>query len=129
MNESIESLKHCKQLNELDFGYCKIEEDLFTNINAILPKLQIIQIRTEKPFSDSFIDSFHSMKNIQKVYHCVYGLPEDNIYRKYWFFGKSLSEVMLSPNGKHVIRVNDICGSITCKGYEIKIYHSGKLML
>ena len=64
------------------------------------------------------------MKSIQKVIYFVYCLPENNYYTKYWYFGKCLTEVMLSPNGKHVIRVNDNCGLITCyKGSEIKIFN------
>ena len=110
---SIRSLKNCKKLNHLDFGYLQISEDFFTNINVFLPKLQFISFSSKQEYSDSFIDSFHSMKYIQKVIISVYNLPIIEYYTKYWYFGKCLSEMMLSPNRKHIIRLNDDCGLIT----------------
>ena len=108
INGSIESLKHCKQLKHLEMTYPEITEDFFTDIHLFVPTLQSLNILIQKTFSDSFIDSFHSMKSIQKVV----------INNKYWYFGKQLSEVMSSSNGKHVIRVNDNCGLIN-------VYYSG----
>ena len=110
---SIESLKYCKQLKHLDLDYLKFTEDFFTKINVFLPKLQFICFSSRKKFSDSFIDSFLSMKNIQKVIIHVYNLPIIEYYTKYYYFGKCLSEIMLSPYRLHVIRFNDNSGHIT----------------
>ena len=58
---SIECFKH------LDIDYYGLTEDFFANIDSFVPNLQSLRIQTEKRFSDSFIDSFHSMKNMQIV--------------------------------------------------------------
>ena len=107
---SIESLKGCKQLIDLHINYPELEEDFFTNINVILPKLQYIGVKTGKQFSDSFIDSFHSMKSIQKVYHFVNNRTEHKF--NFWYFGKCLSEVMSSCNGMRVQPITANCGTI-----------------
>ena len=110
VNETVEVFKHCKQLKYLTIDNKELTEDFFANIDLFIPNLQYLEITTRKEFSDSFIDSFHSMKNIQKVTYIF-----DN-YRtfsaKYWYFGKQLSEVMSSPKAKDVIRVNDNCGLV-----------------
>ena len=103
INGSIESLKHCKQLKHLDIHYSEITEDFFINIHLFVPKLQSLNIFTDKELSDSFIVSFHSLKNIQKVF-----LNE----LKFWYFGKQLFEVVSNSEGKHVIKVNANCGFI-----------------
>ena len=103
---SIECFKHCKQLIELDITYDKKREDFFANIGSFVPKLQSLRITTLKQYSDSFIDSFHSMKYIQKVEHY-------NCEHIVWYFGKCLSNEMSCHNRQHIIRVNDNCGHIT----------------
>ena len=108
LSGSIECFKHCKQLIELDIFCDKLTEDFFTNIQLFVPKLQTLRIETTEQFSDTFIDSFHSMKFIQKV--ILFNRFDEN--RKKYYFGKSLSEVMLSPIGMNVIRVNDNCGLV-----------------
>ena len=113
LNGSIECFKHCKQLNELDINYPELTEDFFANIASFVPKLQFLKILTEKEFSDSFIDSFHSMKSIQKVKLFFDNVENLSFYTKFWYFGKSLSEVMSSSDGMDVIRVNDNCGLIS----------------
>ena len=65
--ENFESFKHCPHLKELFIYYMELREDVFTNIQSSLPKLQSLRIRTEEKFSDSFINSFHSMKFMQKI--------------------------------------------------------------
>ena len=100
---SVESLKHCKQLKHLDITYTKLTEDFFTDIESFVPKLQSLNILTDEVFYNSFIESFHSLKSIQKVV-----LNES----KYWYFGKKLSEVMSSRKGRRVTRINDNCGHI-----------------
>ena len=107
---SVECFKHCKQLKHLDIHYPELREDFFANIASFVPKLQLLQISTEKEYSDSFIDSFHSMINIRKVFlfRCYKPIP-----KKYWYFGKCLSEVMLSPNGMNVKHITHNCGLIT----------------
>ena len=110
VNASIESLKHCKQLKHLDFGYLRLTENFFTNINIFLPKLQFINFSSKKEFSASFINSFHPMKDIQRIIFRVYNSLDNKCYIKYWYFGKCLSEVMLSSNGMNVKRINDNCG-------------------
>ena len=106
VNGSIDSLKYCKQLNELDIEYPELTEGFFTNIASFVPKLQSLRIKTDKQFSHSFIDSFHSMKNIQNV------IIFNDYHSKSWYFGKQLCEVMSSSDGKYVFRINDNCGII-----------------
>ena len=78
-NRSVKAFKDCLQLKELDIYYLKLTPNFFTNIESFVPKLQFLRIITNQKFSDSFIDSFHSMKNIQRVI----------IDPKYYYFGKS----------------------------------------
>ena len=111
MNGSVECFKHCKQLKELDIKYLELREDFFANIASFVPKLQSFRIITKQKFSDSFIDSFNSMKNIQKVNLRIEHIIEDN--DKYWCFGKCWLEIKAEYNGrKFVIQVNDNCGLI-----------------
>ena len=105
VNGSVECFKHCKQLIDIDINYSELREDFFANIASFVPKLQSLRIRTDYRFSDTFINNFNSMKNILRVNYVV-----DSKTQTIWYFGKSLSEVMLSPNGKYIIRVNDNCG-------------------
>ena len=111
-NGSIEALKHCKQLIKLDICNPELTEDFFTNIEIFVPKLRILRIETRKQFSDSFINYFNSMKNLQKVEIHVINGEFEIIQRKYWYFGKSVSEVMLSPNGMNVKHITHNCGLI-----------------
>ena len=67
VKSNIKSFKHCKQLIELDMNYRELREDFFANIALFVPKLQSLRIHTKKLFSDTFINSFHSMKSIRKV--------------------------------------------------------------
>ena len=111
LSGSVESFRHCKQLIELDLKYSELREDFFTNIATFVPKLQFLRIYTTKKYYNLFIDSFLSMKDIQRV-----ELRDNSEYfPKTWNFRKCLTEIMLSPNGKHVIRVNDYCGKIDYK--------------
>ena len=64
---SVECFKHCKQLKHLDINYNGLTEDFFIHIATFVPKLQSLEISTDEKFSNSFINSFHSMKNIQKI--------------------------------------------------------------
>ena len=102
MNGSVESFKHCKQLKELDITYPKLKEDFCTNIQLFVPELQKLRIETDEEFSDSFIDSFHSLKNIRKVILSYQALK--------YYFGKCLTEVMLSPKSNDVKRITNDCG-------------------
>ena len=104
---SVECFKHCKQLNDLDIKYPEITDQFLANIDLFVPKLQSLHIKTQKTISDSFIDSFHSMKNIRKVF-LTYNENNLNITDKNWYFGKALFEVMSTR--RDVIRVNDNCG-------------------
>ena len=51
------------------------------------------------------------MKNIQKV-RLEFNSDFLKIPNNIWYFGKSLIEVMLSPNGMNVKHINDNCGLI-----------------
>ena len=113
LSESVECFKHCKQLIELYISYDELTEDFFANIASFVPKLKTLRIRTEKQYSDSFINSFHSMKNLQKVEIALRYVLNFHSEYKTWYFGKSLLEVMLSPNGMNVKHINDNCGLIT----------------
>ena len=109
LSESVECFKHCK-LEELDITYFKIAEDFFANIASFVPKLQLLRIRSEKQFSDSFINCIQSMKNMKSVYHVI---GKQKFFENIWYFGRCLSKVMLSPNGMNVKPINDNCGLIT----------------
>ena len=107
---SVECFKHCKQLKELDINYSHLTEEFFANIELFVPKLQLLRTESHELFSDSFIDLFHSLKSIQKV--TSLGLYEEYeaYYFKDWYFGKCLSEVMLSPDGIDIELITDNCG-------------------
>ena len=113
LSGSVECFKHCKQLNELDINFKRLREDFFANIDLFVPKLQLLKIGSNKQFSDSFIRPFHSMKSIQKIEFRRYNKANKIIDNKTWCFGKSLIEVMLSPNGMNVKHITHNCGSIT----------------
>ena len=107
LSGSVECFKHCKQLEELDIKYQELREEFFVNIDSFVPKLQLLSITTEKQFSNSFINLFQSMKYIQKV---QINNQSNRLHKNDYYFGKSLSEVMLSPNGMNVKQINDDCG-------------------
>ena len=116
LSGSIECFKHCKQLIELLIDYNELRKDFFTNIEIFLPKLQSLNIYTSKQFSDSFIDSFQSMKDIQSI-----ELIDNDTFLKMWKFRKSLTDIMLGHNAKYVIRVNDICGEVN---YDFDLFRN-----
>ena len=99
---SIECFKHCKQLIELDITYDKMREDFFANIGSLVPKLQLLRITTLKQYSDSFIDSFHSMKYIQKVEH-YYCEPGASFYKS--SFHKSITSQMFISQKVHFTKI------------------------
>ena len=116
MKGNVECFKYCQQLNDLHIVYTELREDFFANIETFVPKLQSLQVLTKEHFSDSFIDSFHSLKNIQKV--SIYTYWRDSLNfpisdKNNWYFGKCLIEVMLSPNGMNVKHISHNCGLIT----------------
>ena len=110
---SIESLKKCKQLKHLDIHYSELKEDFFANIGSFIPKLQTLNISiwTEETYSNSFINLFVSMKYIQKI--ILRNRNENKTIKNAWYFGKGLSEVMLSPNGMNVKHITHNCGLLT----------------
>ena len=79
---SVESLKHCKQLNDLQVMGSGLTEDFFTNIASFVPKLKFLKISTDQQFSDTFIHSFNLMKCIRKVELSVNDRYKYKIYRK-----------------------------------------------
>ena len=105
---SVKAFKDCLQLKELDIHYKKLTPDFFTNIESFVPKLQFLRIKTTERYSDSFIDSFHSMKNIQKVILSVFTVR--GFVTKEYYFGKCLSEVMLSPKEIKIKPITVNCG-------------------
>ena len=105
LSGSVECFKHCKQLIDLEIRYRELREDFFANIASFVPKLQTLQILTEKEFYYSFINSFNSMKNIQRITF----LKKDQISL---YFGKCLSNEMSGPNRHYIIPINDNCGLI-----------------
>ena len=107
---SVECFKHCKQLKYLDINFSELKEHFFTNIESFVPKLQSLKISTDKQYSDSFIDSFQSMKSIRRVELVIDGSNNDRYMT--WCFGKCLNEIVSSHNGKESIRINDNCGLI-----------------
>ena len=110
LSGSVECFRNCQQLNDLNICYERLREDFFANIGSFVPKLQYLQIKTFEQFSNSFIDSFHSMESIQKVVLSVYDMPNVDFYKMNWYFRKCLSEVMASPMSMDIIPVNDNCG-------------------
>ena len=112
LNTSVECFKNCK-LVELNIDYSKLTEEFFTNIATFVPQLESLNIRGGKMFSDSFIDLFYSIENIQCVTHRFYE-DVDDFYVDgdimCWYFGKRLLKALSKPNGEEVIQVNDKCG-------------------
>ena len=119
LSGSVECFKHCKQLYELDFNYSKLTEHFFTDVQSFVPQLKFLKIYTKKQYSDSFNDLFDSMKSIERVEHHLY--YDENA--RFWYFGKCLTEVMLSSQRMEVIRVNDNCGLIK-RSLNYKYYKS-----
>ena len=111
LSGSVECFKHCKQLNDIDINYPELREDFFANMASFVPKLQSLRVINQKQFSDSFIESFQSIKNIKFVY--VLTIEKQKLFKNVWYFGKSLSEVMLSPNGMNVKHITHNCGLIS----------------
>ena len=109
---SVKCFKHCKQLNDIEILCPALTEDFFANIASFVPKLQSLRIITEKQFSESFADFFDSMKYIQKVCSLV-DESDEIVSVRNWYFGKSLSEMMLSKDGMYVIPVYDDCGLLS----------------
>ena len=98
LSGSVECFKHCKQLIELDITYNKLKEDFFANIASFVPKLKTLRIESRYDFSESFIDLFQTMKNIQSISYSVFEgkilIYHKIFYTKYWSFGERLSEVI-----------------------------------
>ena len=95
----------------LTSNYPELRDDFFANIASFVPKLKSLRIGTRKQYSDSFINSFYSMKNIQRVSLIGNNTPIKS-YTKYWYFGKCLTfrKMIFGPNGKYIIKINDNCG-------------------
>ena len=91
---SVECFKHCKQLNDLHINYSELREDFFANIATFVPKLQSLCITTQKPFSDSFIYSLNSMKNLIKVYLNIVNNDMTAIRFDYSYFGKCYDKIV-----------------------------------
>ena len=113
LSGSVECFKHCTELTKLSIVYLEMTEDFLKNIASIVPKLQFLEIVRRREFSDTFIASFHSLKFLKYFHHIFMDEINRNLQGKCWYFGKSLSEVMSSPKGKEVIRVNDNCGFVS----------------
>ena len=97
VNGSVECFKHCKQLKQLDIQFLRLKEEFFANIDKFVPNLQLLSIINTKKFSDSFIDSFRSMKSIRKVSHkCYSDTTYGSIEGITWYFGKYYSEIVPS---------------------------------
>ena len=105
LSGSVECFKHCTELIDLEIYYNQLTEDFFENIALFVPKLKFLQFSTSGNLPKSFINSFHSMKSIEKVILLRY-------YQTVWYFGKCLSNEMSGPKAKDIIRVNDSCGYI-----------------
>ena len=115
LSVSVECFKHCKQLTHLYISYDGLRGNFFANIASFVPNLRSIKILTFNQMSDSFINNFHSMKDIQKVHLIIHDFPNRIFLKRYYYFGKSLSEVMLCPNGMNVKPINDNCSLIIPK--------------
>ena len=87
-------------------------ENFFANIHLFLPKLQYLNIKTMEDFSDYFILSFNSLKNIQRVKYKFVNWAEKSEQINCYYFDKCLIEVMLSPNGMNVKHITHNCGLI-----------------
>ena len=112
LSGNVECFKHCTELTKLSISYLEMTEDFLKKIDSFVPKLQSLETFNKREFSDTFIASFSSMKSLKNFDHIVVDVINQRYQTKCWYFGKSLSEVMSSPNGKDVIRVNDNCGHV-----------------
>ena len=106
LNGSVECFKHCQQLYELDINYMELTEDFFANIETFVPKLQSLKIKSEEGFSESFVNSFRSMKNMQRVEHIIDDWTGQS---KNWYFGKQLIDWLIS-DGINVKPSTHSCG-------------------
>ena len=105
LSGSVECFKHCKQIKNLDINYHNLTEEFFTNFQLFIPKLQFLNITTEKQFSESFINSFLPMKSIQRVVLLLKDANYKTIDEQVWEFGKCLSQVMSTSMGSDVKRM------------------------
>ena len=124
LNGNIESFKHCKQLNELYINYPELREEFFVNIGSFVPNLKILSIRTQKQYSDSFINSVHSMKNIQKI-TLTFDNPDNRKFNyKFWFSNNGLPEKWVKLWQKKMININDKCVLIAyASDYMYRPFH------
>ena len=90
---SVECFKHCEQLNDIDINYSELSEDFFANIASFVPKLQSLRITTQKQFSESFFDSLHSMKQLEKVYLNIKNNNFTGIQSQCRYFGKGCEKI------------------------------------
>ena len=109
LSGSVQSFKHCKQLNDIEIYYPELTEDFFTGIASSLPKLKKLVIYTKKQFSGRFIDLFHSIKTIEYVYLEIVNITNRMTQTKHLYFGESIPDEVLNPNRNDVKRVNDNC--------------------
>ena len=124
LSGSVECFKHCKQLNDIDITYDELREDFFANIASFVPKLKTLRFKTRKQYSNSFIDLFQTLQSIQRITYIAIKGYNEIVFKKYYYFGKSLSEVMLSPNGMNVKHINNNCGLISyIMTSEFKCHH------
>ena len=101
---SIESLKHCKQLYELDIRYRYLREDFFANIATFVPNLRLLRIEGINNFSDILDKFVYSMKNIEKMRFIFFDNDRNEIIEKrFKYLGKTwmLGEIS-SVKGKDV---------------------------
>jgi hypothetical protein len=108
MKGSVKSLSGCSRLKLLNiFNLCI--SDFFSGVETALPNLQTLRVGIDgtiaDEISDSFIDPFLTMKNIQEV-----SLDSSGDYYRGWFFSKQYNELKLMTN--NIIVVNNNCGLI-----------------
>ena len=63
----IDCLRQCSQLKTLIITHDRLNEEFFANIATILPKLQLLDIRTNENIGDAFLTSLHSMLSLQQI--------------------------------------------------------------
>ena len=90
LSGSVQCLKHCTYLYELEIFYLELTEAFFTNVYSVVPKLQFLIFSTREVFSDSFIDSFRSMKRLRRVEHHIIDFNIERNFNKKQSFGISV---------------------------------------
>lgn len=64
---TVDCFKHCLKLKHLIISYKELTEDFFVNIQTALPELRVLDIDSDKQFSDSFMVWLSGLPKLKKL--------------------------------------------------------------